>query len=98
MWRIAACTQRARATPRMSAASSVPVPIGLVRISASPGRSPPLRRKRSRATRPLMAKPSDSSTPSLVWPPTSAQPASRSTALAPAIMADRSASTFASSP
>ena len=37
---IAAITQRALALPRMSAASSVPVPIGLVSISASPGAQP----------------------------------------------------------
>ncbi len=98
MCRSAACTQRAFARPRISAASSVPVPIGLVSTSASPGRSPPLRRKASRATSPLTAKPSASSAASAVWPPTSAQPASRSTALAPSIIADSSASTFASSP
>ena len=39
-----AIIQRARALPRMSAASRVPVPIGLVKIKASPGRNPPLRR------------------------------------------------------
>ena len=88
MWAIAAITQRALALPRMSAASSVPVPIGLVRMSASPGRSPPLRNAAARETSPLTAKPSASSAPSLVWPPTSAQPASRSTSLAPAIIAD----------
>ena len=75
MCAIAAITQRALALPRMSAASSVPVPIGLVRISASPGRSPPLRSAVAAETSPLTAKPSASSAPSLVWPPTSAQPA-----------------------
>src|SRR3546814_10077873 len=68
----AASIQRPLALPRMSAANSVPVPSGLVRISRSPGRMPPLRRTVSRSINPLTAKPRDSSAPSLVCPPTNA--------------------------
>jgi hypothetical protein len=98
MWAIAAITQRAFALPRISAASSVPVPNGLVRIRPSPGFNPPLRSAVAAGTRPLTAKPSASSAPSLVCPPTSAQPASRSTSFAPVIIADKSAPTLLSSP
>ena len=67
------------------AANKVPVPRGLVKIKASPGCAPVLRITcsgwpcASTSTRPLMAKPSDNSGPSPLWPPTSAQPAALST-------------------
>ena len=76
------------------------MPIGLVRISTSPGRMPPLRITVASCSsiRPLMAKPSASSWPSPVWPPTSAQPASLSTDTAPDIIWKTVSSTLLSSP
>ncbi len=74
------------------------MPIGFVSTSASPGCNPALRISAPRSTSPFIANPSDNSAPSLVWPPTSAQPASRSTVFAPAIISERSASTLSSSP
>ena len=89
-----------RGEPRMifMAVVAMPVPNGLVRMRPSPGFSPPLRNAAAAGTRPLTAKPSASSAPSLVCPPTSAQPASRSTSFAPAIIAVRSASILLSIP
>ncbi len=61
---------------------------------------PPLRRTPPSCSSisPLIAKPSASSLPSPVWPPTSAQPASLSTATAPAIIWNTVSSTLLSSP
>ena len=72
------------ATPRAPAracapASTMPVPSGLVSISASPGRSPDLRSSFAGSARPVTAKPSAGSAASALWPPTSAQPSAAST-------------------
>ena len=56
MCAIAAITQRALALPRMSAASSVPVPIGLVRMSASPGCEPAFAQRRIARDEPVDGK------------------------------------------
>eukprot|EP00959_Pyramimonas_sp_CCMP1952_P165123 3451082-Pyramimonas_sp.AAC.1 len=82
----------------MSAANITPVPTGLVSTIACPGLSPPLDLISFCLTAPLMAKPSASSAPSHVWPPTRAQLASVSAEVAPAIICTRSSSTFSSSP
>ena len=59
---------------------------------------PPLRITASRSMSPLTAKPSDSSEPSLVWPPTSAVLASASTSIAPVIIWRSVSSTLLSMP
>ena len=61
----------------ISAARIVPEPRGFVRISASPGRAPPL--AITRGAIPVTVKPMVSSAPSVEWPPTMSAPASRST-------------------
>ena len=83
---IAACSQAARASPRMWPASTMPVPSGLVSTSTSPGRSPDLRSSFAGSARPVTAKPSAGSAASALWPPTSAQPSAASTRLAPCSM------------
>eukprot|EP00967_Tisochrysis_lutea_P036844 scaffold44398_cov19-Tisochrysis_lutea.AAC.3 len=58
----------------MAAASSVPVPSGLVSTNACPDRRPPLDITPASATSPVTLKPRASSGPSQVWPPTNAHP------------------------
>ena len=91
---IAPSIHRPLAARRISAAKSAPVPRALVRIRASPGCSPPLRRTRSLAARPLITKPSASSGHSLVWPPARLVRASRNTSFAPRSICRSSASDF----
>ena len=79
----AAAIQRPLALPRISAAKRTPVPSGLVRMSLSPVCSPCLRRTPSCSAKPVTVKPRASSSPSLVWPPTSAAPASEKISCAP---------------
>ena len=83
---IASVTTRAAARRRISAARITPVPSGLVSSSRSPGCSPPLRNSLPGRVRPVTAKPSASSVPSALWPPTSTAPAASSTSLPPFIM------------
>ena len=94
----AASTQRARARWRMSAAKMTPVPIGRVRIRASPTRSPDLRRSLAGSASPLTDRPSISSPPSALCPPISAAPAACRTEVAPSSICDRSASILAAGP
>ena len=82
----APATHGPRARLRISAARIVPVPKGLVSSSASPARMPPLRSSTFGGSTPVTAKPRLASLPSHVWPPASAQPSSRSSAHAPAII------------
>ena len=86
----AAASQSTRANPRICAANTIPVPSGLVRISASPARSPDLRQSAAGSPTPVTAKPSAASPPSALCPPISAQPSPRSTAFAPSIIARKS--------
>ncbi len=70
----------------MSACRITPVPSGLVRMSWSPGAAPPIRISASaEAAKPQTAKPTTSSGPVVVWPPTSVTPSASSAARAPAI-------------
>mmetsp|Transcript_23725 Transcript_23725/g.61646 ORF Transcript_23725/g.61646 Transcript_23725/m.61646 type:complete len:262 (-) Transcript_23725:950-1735(-) len=71
------------ALPCMAAASSVPVPSGLVSTNACPDRRPPLDITPASATSPVTLKPRASSGPSQVWPPTNAHPDSLRTSMAP---------------
>eukprot|EP00982_Pelagococcus_subviridis_P009664 30937-Pelagococcus_subviridis.AAC.22 len=82
----AALIQRPSAFERMSAANSVPVPIGLVKISASPDFIPPFRMSVPRSATPWTENPNASSAPSQLWPPASAQPTSLRTDVAPDII------------
>jgi len=68
----------------ISAARIVPVPSGLVRISASPGLAPAL--VTGVCAVPVTVNPITSSAPTLVWPPTISAPAARKTALAAAMI------------
>mmetsp|Transcript_12978 Transcript_12978/g.28835 ORF Transcript_12978/g.28835 Transcript_12978/m.28835 type:complete len:233 (-) Transcript_12978:1349-2047(-) len=105
---IAALTQPPLAFPRISAASSVPVPSALVSsrtysparpAATSPGGTRgPLGRACEGSTVPVMAKPRAASAPSDVCPPTSAHPAERMATRAPASMCTSDSSTFSSGP
>ncbi len=80
----AAATALPGAARSISAARIVPVPSGLVRISAAPGRAPDFRIGRS--ARPVSVKPSVSSLPIEVWPPTISAPAAVKTCAAACII------------
>ncbi len=75
--RLAQIRARAGVSSAISAAMMVPMPMGLVRSSTSPGTAPPL--PMARAARPVTVKPMVSSAPSEVWPPTISAPAALKT-------------------
>ena len=62
----------------------MPVPSGLVSTSTSPAQAPALVSMRSGWTSPMTTMPKSGSTESIEWPPTIGQPASATTAEAPA--------------
>src|SRR5580658_1336423 len=70
-------------SPRLSAVAITPVPIGLVKISWSPGAARSMVISAAGSARPTTARPYLGTGSSMVWPPAMAQPASPATCAPP---------------
>ena len=73
----------AASSSRLAAVVMIPSPRGLVRIRKSPARAPALVITARGCTRPTTARPKIGSSVWIVWPPTTAMPASRALSAAP---------------
>ena len=80
------------ARPRLIAVVRTPIPSGLVKIKASPGRAPTLRTTREGCTLPSATNPYFGSGSSTLWPPRIATPASAALAAPPWITCSRTSS------
>ncbi len=80
----AASVTASGASSALMAVVMIPMPSGLVRIRSWPGRSPALVSMRAGSTTPVTAMPYLGSGSSMVWPPTTAKPASEAISRPPA--------------